>query len=160
MKSSNIEDLRKLYLSYGTYTGVPANILVAFDNGDIGYFLFANAPRKRSKVPFHGCYVIDGTTSEYDWVGYKELKELPYVVNPKKGYLITANNRQYTDNIKDDFGAAHVSTPRAQRIEELILNGIRQQHKFDVNDMKLIQQDQVDVVGREAVINLVKLGYS
>lgn len=55
---------------------------MALESGGIGYFLYANAPRRKSKIPYHGCYVLDGTTSDFDWIGNKELKEIPYVINP------------------------------------------------------------------------------
>lgn len=82
--------------------------------------MVAGAPKKKSPISHHGCYVLDGTTSEFDWDGLKDLKENPYVINPKKGYVVTANNRQYPDNVDSDFGTVTISTGRAQRIDELI----------------------------------------
>jgi hypothetical protein len=37
------------------------------------------------------------------------------------------------------MGATSTSTVRAQRITELIENGIKQKHKFDIHDMITMQ---------------------
>jgi penicillin amidase len=37
--------------------------------------------------------VLDGSTTNYDWNGLIPVKELPYTINPEKGYIVTANNR-------------------------------------------------------------------
>lgn len=52
------------------------------------------------------------------------MKELPKVINPKKGFVVTANNRPVSDHAINDFGATTTSTSRAQRITELIKSGI------------------------------------
>jgi penicillin amidase len=75
--------------------------------------------------------VLDGTNTANDWVGFLPAKDLPRVVNPKKGFIVTANNRQMPDNVKLDIGTTTTSTFRAQRITELIQKGIDNGHKFD-----------------------------
>ena len=65
-------------------------------------------------------------------------RDLPRVINPKKGFIVTANNRQMPDNVNIDVGATITSTIRAQRITELIQKGIDANHKFDYNDMLTI----------------------
>jgi len=42
------------------------------------------------------------------------------------------------DNAASDIGAAHMSTARAQRIDEIIRTGIEQGKKFTVQDMTAI----------------------
>ena len=73
----------------------------------------ASAPIRKNKTPFSGCKVLDGTNSENDWDGYIPAKDLPRVINPKKGYIVTANNRAVTDYAKLDVGATLTSTARA-----------------------------------------------
>ena len=76
-------------------------------------------------------------------------RDLPRVINPKKGFIVTANNRQMPDNVNIDAGATITSTIRAQRITELIQKGINANHKFDYNDMLTIQNDTVDLMARD-----------
>jgi penicillin amidase len=56
---------------------------------------------------------LDGTTSEDDWIGFIKPVDLPRVINPKKGFIVTANNRQMPDNSVTDQGATEPSTMRA-----------------------------------------------
>ena len=85
-------------------------------------------------------------------------RDLPRVINPKKGFIVTANNRQMPDNVNIDVGATITSTIRAQRITELIQKGIDANHKFDYNDMLTIQNDTVDLMARDIVPLVTKLG--
>jgi penicillin amidase len=84
-------------------------------------------------------------------------RDLPRVINPKKGFIVTANNRQMPDNVNIDAGATITSTIRAQRITELIQKGINANHKFDYNDMLTIQNDTVDLMARDIVPLVTKL---
>jgi penicillin amidase len=117
-------DMSNLFDSLGIYHTVPQNLVFAFDNGDIGYILAANYPNRKNKTPYSGCRVLDGTNSDNDWDGYLPAKSMPRVINPKKGYIVTANNRVVPENSELDIGATITSTVRAQRITELIQSGI------------------------------------
>lgn len=112
-KTKSIKELEQKYLNNGPYYGIPQNLVAATEEGDIGYFLLAGKPNRKSKIPYHSCFVLDGTTTEFDWDGVRDLKENPYIINPEKGYIVTANNRQYPDFVVDDFGTESTSTARA-----------------------------------------------
>jgi len=60
--------------------------------------MFAAMPNRKNKTPFIGSRVLDGRTTEFDWDGFVSIKDLPKSINPKKGYIATANNRQVPDN--------------------------------------------------------------
>ena len=74
--------------------------------------------------------------------------DLPKSLNPKKGYLVTANGRQTSDHAKFDYGATVNSPARMIRIDEMLREGIESGKKFTLKDMGDIQQDVVDVVAR------------
>jgi len=76
------------------------------------------------------------------------LDELPHVLNPEKGYIITANNRIVLDHVKHDAGATFMSTARAERIEEALEKKIRKGGNMTVKDMIEIQQDVSDTMAR------------
>ena len=83
-----------------------------------------------------GCRVLDGTTSEFDWTDeIIPLTELPRSINPKKGFISNANNRQAPDNASKDYGATQMSTGRSVRIDEMIRQGIESGKKFTADDM-------------------------
>ena len=76
--------------------------------------------------------MLDGTTSENDWDGLVPFEQLPWVINPKRGYISTANNRVVPDNVFNDAGATTMSTNRAFRIDEILSKGVAAGKKFDV----------------------------
>jgi len=80
--------------------------------------------------------IIDGSTSFHDWEGTVGTEELPFAVNPKKGYFVSANNRIVPENSKTDIGAESISTTRALRLRELIEEGLKSGKKLTVEDMR------------------------
>lgn len=102
------------------------NLVFASREGDIGYQLFSPQPVRKNFYPHIGGMVQDGTISDHDWIKGEcvEMKDMPGVINPKKGYVVTANNRQMPENSKSGIGISLTSTSRAIRINELIKNHI------------------------------------
>lgn len=117
------------------WTGCPINLVMADTKGDIGYMMLTPSPRRKDRTPFLGSRVLDGTTSAWDWEGILPTTDLPRSFNPKKGYIVTANNRQTPDNAAYDIGAALLVPARAIRIDEIIRNGIAEGKKFTEQDM-------------------------
>ena len=104
------------------FNALPGNYVFADNKGNIGYQAAIALPVRKEKTPFIGQRVLDGTSSAYDWEPntLASIKELARSVNPKKGFIVTANNRQTSDNVKFDHGASNVSTARSRRITEII----------------------------------------
>ena len=103
------------------YSSMTVNLVLGDTSGNIGYLLGCAHPVRKDKTPYIGCRVLDGETTEFDWEdGLLPLDKLPRSINPAKGYLMTANNRQSPDNALYDYGATIMSTGRAQRIDEMI----------------------------------------
>ncbi len=40
-----------------------------------------------------GSLPVPGWTDEYEWEGYIPYDQLPKVINPKQGFISTANNK-------------------------------------------------------------------
>lgn len=95
------------------YLGFPANFIMADTQGNIGYLMLVTVPIRKDSTPYLGARVLDGTVSDWDWVGYVPSTQLPRSVNPKRGYIVTANNRQVSDHAKYDYGAASMSPARS-----------------------------------------------
>lgn len=121
---------------------------MADTSGNIGYSLLSAAPKRKNDYPYLGTTILDGTTSKHDWEGLVDLKYLPFSINPKKGYYVTANQRVVPENAKYDYGATMVSTARALRIDEMIQQKMQKGHKFNAEDMIDMQQDMTDVFAR------------
>ena len=130
-QSETLLEVRKAHEEMTEWRGPPLNIVLADRAGNIGYMLVSSSPRRRGDYPNLGCRVFDGTTSQHDWEGIVELKNLPFVLNPKKGFYHTANQRIVPENSKFDIGSTQVNTAQAIRISELISECISKGKKFD-----------------------------
>lgn len=61
------------------------------ETGEIGYATCGKFPIRKHKVA-QGAYTKLGFLDENVWSGLVPSNELPYVVNPQKGYIVSANN--------------------------------------------------------------------
>lgn len=65
------------------------NFVYADTEGNIGYQLSGRIPIRASG---DGQSPVPGWTDAYEWVGYVPFDELPTVINPPQGFLVSANN--------------------------------------------------------------------
>ncbi len=110
------------------------NIVYADVQGNIGYYLTGLIPlRKKSAALFPA----QGWVPENRWEGFLEEAQKPVILNPKEGYIITANNKivpeDYPYYVSSDFDVPF----RYNRIKELLL----QKEKHAVDSLKRIQND-------------------
>ena len=126
--------------SFQTYKGFGQNVIFADTQGNIGYYLLMTVPVRKDKTPYIGSRILDGLTTKFDWTDQViPLSAMPRSLNPKKGYLATANNRQTSDHAIHDFGASINSPGRILRIDEVLREGIANGKKFKIQDMGALQ---------------------
>jgi len=89
-----------------TWNSMSFNLLMADKIGNIAYQMLASCPKRQNGYPFLGASVFDGAKSQYDWEGFTKIDEYPFVMNPDKGYFVSANNRIVPENSKFDHGAS------------------------------------------------------
>eukprot|EP01080_Neovahlkampfia_damariscottae_P009650 gene9650-1854_t len=135
-KSDSFHSFRS---KFDGYVAPSMNVLYANDAGDIGYFAVGKVPVR--KTGHSGRFPVKGD-GNFDWTQVLTSNQLPSILNPDKGYIVTANNRitspGYPYPISLEFGAPF----RAKRIESLL----RSQYldigtKMTATHMKNIQQD-------------------
>jgi len=115
---------------------VPAqNLLYADVDGNIAYQMPGDIPVRKNG---DGRLPVPGWTGEYDWTGYIPFEELPYVVNPASGYIVTANNQvhswDYPYLVSTDWAYGY----RAARIVDMIENA---PGKIDIAYIQSVQGD-------------------
>jgi penicillin amidase len=116
---------------------IPVQSMVfATIDGDIGYAVTGKLPKL--KHIRQGAIVKDGTDPEFDWRGYWDFEDVPHIINPKKGYIVAANNKAATDNIRSRVSLNQWTTSRAKRIDDLIKSKLAGGRKVSVDDMKEI----------------------
>jgi penicillin amidase len=128
----------------------PLNLLWADREGNIGYQLAGRIPLRKGGTPD---LPKPGWTGEFEWEGTIPYEELPRVVNPPQGYLVTANNRITGDDYPHHITSEWMTGYRAQRIEEMLAS--RERHS--VHDFERMQHDFTSLPGIETVHRLSRL---
>lgn len=152
-KASNWSEFRKASASFD----VPSqNLIYADTEGHIGYQLPGRIPTRASGDD--GSLPAPGWDSKYKWTGYIKQKELPFEYDPKRGYIVTANQAvvdkdKYPYTLTTDWGYG----TRSQRIADLIESKIKGGGKISTDDMRQMQLDNSSEIAKLIVPKLLKL---
>jgi penicillin G amidase len=141
---------RELLAAASEHTSPPLNMLWADAEGNIGYQLIGLLPIRRGDCPD---LPKPGWTGEFEWDGTVPYEELPSVINPAAGFLVTANNRIVGDDYPHHITSEWLDGYRARRIEDLL--GERQRHSLD--HFGRMQTDVYSFPGIETVHRLSRL---
>ncbi len=128
----------------------PLNLLWADRDGNIGYQLAGKVPLRKGNVPD---LPKPGWSGEFEWDGTIPYDELPRVVNPPQGFIVTANNRIVGDDYPHHITSEWMTGYRARRIEERL--GERERHSLA--DFQRMQHDFFSFPGVETVHRLSRL---
>ncbi|TQK45113.1 penicillin amidase [Streptomyces sp. SLBN-118] len=138
---------------------VPSQNLVYADaKGNIGYQAPGTIP---VRAEGDGTTPAPGWNPKYRWKGYIPFDELPYELNPKRGYIATANQavidaKKYPYLITKDYGYG----TRSQRINDLIELKIRGGGKISTEDMRTMQMDNSSEIAKLLTPILLKIDIS
>ncbi|HET7574252.1 MAG TPA: penicillin acylase family protein, partial [Solirubrobacterales bacterium] len=141
---------RELVALLADLTSPASNLIWADRHGSIGYKLIGRLPRRRGGV---ADLPKPGWSGEFEWEGTVPYEELPEVVDPECGYLITANNRIVGDDYPHHITSEWLDGYRARRIEQLILA----REKHDLESFEAMQADDLSLPGLEAARRLGRL---
>ena len=132
--------------------GVPGqNIVYADVDGNIGWRPAVYVPIRKagfSMVP------RPGHDESYDWKGRIPFEEMPFLFNPDKGYISTANNRTIGKEFPYYISGLWADPSRASRIDELL----SMKENLDINDMKDIQLDLFSNYAKEITPYIIENG--
>ncbi|WLW54376.1 penicillin acylase family protein [Streptomyces sp. SX92] len=136
---------------------VPSQNLIYADTDDnIGYTLPGKIPTRAEGDD--GSLPAPGWDSKYKWTGYIPKDALPYEYNPKRGYIVTANQAvidqdKYPYTLTTDWGYG----TRSQRITDLIEQKIKGDGKISTDDMRQMQLDNSSEIAKLLVPKLLKI---
>ncbi|MEC1302229.1 penicillin acylase family protein [Lysinibacillus capsici] len=124
------------------------NFVFASKDGTIAYKANGQIPiRKQGE----GQLPVPGDSSDYGWEGFILWDELPTLVNPKEGFIATANNQvigeDYPYHITDFWAQPY----RFERIKEVL----EANDAITVEDMMALQMDQHNLYAREFLPDLL-----
>ncbi|HYH27524.1 MAG TPA: penicillin acylase family protein, partial [Actinomycetota bacterium] len=119
-------------------------------DGNIGFQLTGVYPVRRNH---DGTLPVPGWTGDYEWRGEIPFEDLPHSLNPREGFLVTANNRPHDDSYPHLLGKDFLPPFRARRIAQLLAE--RELH--DRDSFSQIQMDTVSLSARSVTPSLLSL---
>ena len=131
-----------------TFGSPGLNFVYADTSGNIAYHAAGLVP-VRTVAGDNSALYPSGPGIE--WKGFVPFNELPAEMNPKQGYIVTANNKPQS-NFNHYISNLYEPHYRAKRIEEIIT----QSPVVTVEDMKMIQRDVYSIQAQEFCAHLFK----
>ena len=132
------------------FTVPSQNLIYADKAGNIGYQAPGTIPIRGKG---NGRWPVPGWDPDYEWKGSIPFEELPTVLNPEEGFIVTANQEvigdQYAPNLGKDAAAGY----RSQRIRDLL----EKKPKLSVADMADLQLDKYSPNAKQLVPLLLKI---
>ena len=129
--AQNWEDFRA---AAKLFTVPSQNLIYADKEGNIGY-------QSPGLIPIRGKgdgrLPVPGWDPDYEWKGTIPFDALPTVLNPKEGFIVTANQQVVGDQYPLNLGKDTAAGYRSQRIRTLL----EKKSKLSVADMTRIQLD-------------------
>ena len=110
------------------------NLVYADNKGNIGYVLGSRIP---IRVGGHGQGPFPGWTGENEWLGYVSPNQKPFLMNPERGFVATANNQVVSSNYPRYIAMDYATGFRAARIEQIL----SEKAKATTDDFRALQGD-------------------
>lgn len=120
------------------------NFVFAAKDGTIAYKANGKIPIRKKG---NGLLPVPGWTDEYEWIGFIPFDRLPRVINPKEGFIATANNKVIGDSYP-----YHLSHHWAQPYRYMRIAGMLQsKDDWTLEEMQKLQMDQMNLWAKEFV---------
>ena len=134
-RATNYEQFREAL----RYWDLPSQNFVYGDvEGNIAYQVPGRVPIRRRG---DGLLPVPGWTDEYEWDGWIPYEKLPALLNPAKGYIVTANHAVVDRDYPYLLAVYWDGGDRGQRITELIEGKINGNSVLTVDDIARMQLD-------------------
>jgi acyl-homoserine-lactone acylase len=133
------------------------NVMYADIEGNAYYVYNGIVPRRRPEVDWR--FPVDGSNPENEWQGFHDFEELPQILNPECGFLLSTNSTPFTasaTDVPDPRGfppymiGPETNNPRA-RVSRQILT---ETEKFDLESWSRAALDTRVFLAREWVADL------
>jgi penicillin amidase len=147
-------DVYEFQQALGGWRFPSANCVFGDHRGNIGYKTALALPVRSSHALLNGQAAHDGSKSEMDWQGILPHELLPQVINPSRGWLVSANHRPIAAFYPIPMGISTGSlgdTDRSWRLKERV----QTKEIFKAKDVLDIHYDTVNSTKRD----IVRLGY-
>jgi penicillin amidase len=147
--AARAKDGTALRRAWSTYLGPAINLCWA-DQTSIGVAVFGAIP---SRPNGDGRFPVPGWVPGYTWDGLIGTDRLPSIVNPREGYVATANDDWSAAGVKLPYPGSFASSDRARRARELA----ESHRRAVVADMRGMQSDVYSPYAARVVAALAPL---
>jgi penicillin amidase len=141
------KDWDEFVLAVSAVESPSLNLLYADTGGNIGHYVSGKVP---VRAKGDGSRPAPGWTAEHEWIGEIPFSEMPHALNPRAGYIVSANHRIVGDAYHHFLGKVWRNGYRARRIGQLIANIDR----ITLEDCQRFQLDFYSVPGAQLVSEL------
>ncbi|MFQ6017613.1 MAG: penicillin acylase family protein [Kiloniellaceae bacterium] len=129
-RARNFKEFRDAFRSFA----VPGeNMLYADHDGNIGQVMAVRLPDRNGPPP--GDIILDALTREAIWETMRTVEDLPFSLNPERGFLVSANNRPA--ETETPIGYFFSPDDRVERMARLL----EATGKVGLKEIEQIQQD-------------------
>ena len=143
-----ISDMQQFRELMAGVTAIKLGVVAGSVNGDILYQTVGRAPIRAAR----GDAILPGWEPQFTWKGYVPFSSLPYSLNPKKGFIVAANNFITSESYKYSSSLGHYFCQgRADRISSVISSKIAAGHKFTSQDQLSLLKDEYDTGAAQAL---------
>jgi penicillin amidase len=145
-KARNFDDYRK---ALAHYVGPAQNFVFADNNNDIAITVNGKLPLKYKD---QGKFVLDGTDPKTDWSGWIPASQNPYVKNPPRGFVSSANQSSTDTTYPYYINWAFAPSERAIRINERL----EAMTNANADSLRSLQNDNFSVLARTILPELLE----
>lgn len=147
-RAKNVEDYRQ---SVQAYQFPSQNKVFASVDGDIAISVAGAIPIRSSGT---GVYVMEGDTKALEWKGYVPFDHAPFIINPHRGYVSSANQVPTDTNYPYDMPGTRIYEDYRGRVINMVLDT---SDRLTVEDMKSLQQNNYNLHAAELLPELLGL---
>lgn len=143
--------------------GFTQNVVFADHKGNVAYTLSGSLVKRFGDNRNSGIHISEGWTGENEWDGVVAPEERPYLINPKKGYVMAANGPTSPIDIDSPVVAYMGLQPRSTRIDSLLSKLVKEKSgSITVEDMKEVLGDVTEIISAKSVKHLIQIteGYT
>ncbi len=132
------------------YVGPAQNFVFADNSKNIAITVNGKLPLKYKD---QGKFVLDGSKSDSDWKGWIPAEQNPFVQNPERGFVSSANQSSTDPTYPYYINWIFAPTERAIRINERLTA----MTKANADSLRMLQNDNFSVMARTILPKLLSI---
>ena len=125
------------------------NIVYSDIEGNVGLYISGRVPIRKNG---YGNLPVPGWSGDFDWESEIPHEEMPHVLNPACGYVISCNHKITDNDYPHYLGNSFMNGYRANRIQQRI----QEADKLDIRIFKELHKDVVSIPGRRLKEGMIK----